>query len=235
MTNQLRQASVIEPELSDVLTFFRGDLLASLNCIKIGKIVKFDGAKKTASVQVLFKQLLPDNSGVSCPVILDCPVFTLQGGGGSIQFPIEAGDQCLVLFSDSRLDEWLQSGKEAIPGDGRSHDFSDGIVLVGMNALNSNLPIYPTDKVALNYKGVSFNLSASGASFLGTGGAEIDLAAGIVTIKNMTTTLLTLMNSFITLLEAAQVQGPGASIYPFTAAFIALLEAYKLQFATLLG
>lgn len=227
--------SIIQPDLSDVLMNLKLDIFATMNCVKVGKITSFDVTKKTAQVQILFKRVLPDETVVAYPLLIDCPVFTLQGGGGSIQFPIAAGDQCLLLFSDRRLDEWFQNGGEAVPGDARMHDMSDAIALVGLNALTSDLPDYPTDKVIVTYNGVSVALESSGVVFTGTGGAEIDLASGIVTIKNNTTTLLTLMNNFIILLEAAQVKGPGADVYPFTPAFIALLEAFKAQLATLLG
>ena len=84
--------------------------------------------------------------------------------------------------------------------------------------------------------GSQFQLTSTGWNFIGTGGAEIDLAGEIVTIKNQTTTLLTLMNNFISLLETLQVLDPvGPTNLPVTPAFIALLEAYKAQFATLLG
>ncbi len=175
--------------------------------------------------------MLPNGDIQSYKPLVDCPVFTLQGGGGAIQFPISAGDQCLVLFSDRRIDEWYQNGSESAPGDPRLHDLSDGIALVGINALNSTLAPTPTDRVILSYGGSQFELTATGWNFVGTGSAEIDLSGAIVTIKNNVTTLLTLMNQLITVIEAIQVTGP----LPLTPASIAALEAQKLQLATLLG
>lgn len=229
-----QQEPIIDPDLSDVLALQKQDIFASMNCVKVGEITSFDGVKKTATIQVLFKRQYPDGTIASYPLLLDCPVFTLQGGGGAIQFPIAAGDQCIVLFSDRALDDWYTNGAQAVPSSKRMHDASDGIAIVGINSINRETPETPTDKVVISYQGTSLALDASGVIFSGTGGAEIDLESGIVTIRNMTTTLLTLMNNFITLLEAAQVQGPGTT-YPFTTAYIALLEAYKAQFATLLG
>lgn len=230
-----QQEPIINPGLSDVLALHKKDIFSSFNCVKVGEINSFDGVKKTATIQILFKRQYPDGTIASYPLLLDCPVFTLQGGGGYIQMPIQAGDQCIVLFSDRALDDWYTNGSQSVPSSKRMHDFSDGIAIVGINPVNKLIPETPNDKVVISYQGTSLALDATGVIFSGTGGAEIDLESGIVTIKNMTTTLLTLMNNFITLLEAAQVKGPGADIYPFTPAFIALLEAYKAQFATLLG
>lgn len=250
MVSRPQLKSVIEPTLADVLVNFKQDIFSTLNCIKIGQISSFDATKKTAEVQILFKRVLPDMTTQSYPLLIDCPVFTPQGGGGALQFPIQAGDQCLVLFSDRRLDEWLQGGGEAAPGDGRMHDLSDGIALVGMNALDSDLDDYPTDKVVLSYGDSRFELTSTGWNFVATGGADvaidddIDLTAdgggeillnAKVTIKNNTTTLLTLLNGLITLLEATTVQDPVSGPIPLTAATIAALEAYKTNLATLLS
>lgn len=235
MTDQLQQKTIIDPDLSDLLFLHKRDIFFSLNCVKVGKINSFDPATKTAEVQILFKRLLPNNQAVSLQPLLNCPVFTLQGGGAYVQMPIQAGDNCLVLFSDRALDDWFENGSESVPSAARFHDLSDGIALVGLNSLTSGAPDTPTDKMVLTYRGQTVELSGAGIALEESAGAEINLAASIVTIRNMTTTLLTLMNGFITLLEAAQVKGPGSDVYPFTPAFIALLEAYKLQFAELLG
>lgn len=229
MTDQ--QKTISDPELSDVLALQKLDIFASLNCSKVGEIKAFDGDKKTARVQILFKRKLPDGSTASYPLLLDCPVFTLQGGGGYLQMPIAAGDQCILLFSDRNLDDWFQNGAEAVPPSQRMHDFSDAIALVGINALNSSAPAYPTNKVVLSYLGTRFELTATGWNFVGSGGAEIDLTGEIVTIKNNTTTLLFLLNGLIAVIETLQVNGP----IPLTPASVAALEAYKLQLATLLG
>lgn len=236
MTTQLNQKPIIQPGLSDVLFNLKQDIFSTLNCVKVGKIVSFDATKKTAQIQILFKRVRPDGVIVGYKPIVDCPVFTLQGGGGSIQFPVAAGDQCLVIFSDRRLDEWLQNGGEQAPADPRMHDLSDGIALVGLNALNSSLPAYPSNKVLMKYQGSTIEMDAAGLKFIGTGGAEIDLQAAIVTIKNAGTTLNTLMTNFITLLETLQVLDPvGPTNLPLTAASIAALEAFKANFAALLG
>lgn len=234
---QLQDKSIIEPSLADVLTNTKRDIFSTFNCVKIGQVVSFDTAKKTAQVQILFKRVVADAGSAdgrgiqSYPVLVDVPVFTLQGGGGAIQFPIQAGDQCILLFSDRRIDEWFQNGAEAAPADGRMHDMSDGIALVGVNALNSGLMTYPTDKVVLSYLGSRFELTATGWNFVGTGSAEIDLAGAIVTIKNSTTSLLVVLNGLIDVIKTLQVTGP----LPLTPAAIAALEAYKLVLATLLA
>lgn len=206
--------TIVDPELTDALIALRYDIFRSFNCVAIGSIQSFDGTKKTAKVQCLFKRTAPNGNVFSLPVLADVPVFTLQGGGGYLQFPISSGDNCLLLFSDRGLDAWFKTGTEQVPFDSRCHDLSDGIALVGVNSLVSSMDVYQSLKSRWAYAG-----------------AEIDLAMNIVTIKNATTTLLTLLNGLITVIEGLQVNGP----LPLTAASIAALEAYKLVLAGLLG
>lgn len=234
MTNQAK--TIIDPDLSDVLALQKLDVFSSLNCVKVGQIVSFDGTKKTAQIQILFKRQLPDGTAASYPLLFDCPVFTLQGGGAYLQMPITNGDHCIVLFSDRSLDDWYQNGSQAVPSSARAHDMSDGIAIVGLNALSNSGPVTANNKTVWSYQGTSLSLASTGVTFDGTGGAEIDLSSGKLALKNAGTSLLTLLNGFITLLEGIAVQDDeGGAILPLTPAFIALLEAYKLQFASLLS
>lgn len=211
----IRNKTIMDPGLADAMTSLKNDIFKSMNCVKIGTIQSFDATKKTASINLVFKRVLPGGTFDNYPVLVDCPVITLQGGGGAIQFPITPGDQCLVLFSDRNIDAWFKTGSTQPPMNARAHDLSDGIALVGVNALNSTLPAYQSAKSRWFYAG-----------------AEIDLTPQIVILKNDTTTLLTLMNAFIDVLTAiSTVPGGG----PLNGASIAALNAFKLQWATLLG
>ncbi len=243
---------IIEPTLIETLQALKADVFKNMNCVKPGEIQSFDPAKKTASVKVLFRRLLGDGVTVTdYPVLIDCPVFTLQGGGGFIQFPIAAGDQCLVLFADNNLDAWFLNGAASVPYDDRAHDLSDGIAIVGLNSLASAMPAYQANKFVISYGGAEIDLASGTITFKSAASnSEIDLSAGaagikngsggevtitaasLVKIANNTTTLLTLLDGLIDVISATLVQGP--SNYPLTAATIAALNAYKVVLAGLL-
>lgn len=226
----LENKSIVDPGLIDVLASFKLDIFRTMNCVKVGQIISFDTVKKTASIQLLFKRVLPSGTITSYPVLVDCPVFTLQGGGASIEMPIAAGDQCIVLFSDRNIDVWFKNGSEAAPSNARAHDIADGIALVGINALTSSLMNYDSGKLRIFYGDAEIILTAGNVTIANSMGAELDLQGTLVTIRNTTTTLLTLLNGLITVIEGLQVNGP----LPLTAPSIAALEAYKLQLAVLL-
>lgn len=213
--------TVQDPNLTDVLRRLKSDTLRTLNCVKVGVIDSFDPDKRTAMVQIAFKRVVPDPQNPpngtklqSYPVLVDCPVVTIQGGGGALTFPIKQGDECLVLFSDANLDAWFKNGGEAAPFDGRVHDLSDGIVLVGLNSLANALAV----------------AVVAGETALAFDGAKLGLKTGKLTLANETTDLLTLLILFIDTLKTLQVVGNIA----LTPASIAALEAFKLQFQTLL-
>lgn len=208
--------SILSPELLDAFGQLKLDITRTMNCVKIGSVQSFNPTRKTIQAQILFKRVLNDGTIADYPVLVDCPVFTLQGGGGAIQFPIEAGDNCILLFSDRNIDAWFQNGQAAAPFDARCHDLSDGIALVGLNALSSDLDAYQAGIAKIFYDG-----------------AQVSLSGGLVKVSNEVTTLLTLLNAFIDVLTTITVQD-GPSTLPLTATAIATLQAFKLQFAELL-
>ncbi len=215
MTAKLNINSLLDPQLLDALQNLKLDITRTLNCVKIGSIQRFDGTTKTAQIQILFKRVLNDGSIADYPVLVDCPVFTLQGGGGAIQFPIAPGDNCILLFSDRNIDAWFQNGSAAAPFDARCHDLSDGIALVGINSIDSSLDGYQANIARIFYDGAQVAVTAG----------------GLVKISNQLTTLLALLNGLIDVVAASTLDVSHATL---SAGTIAALEAYKLQMAELL-
>lgn len=206
---------VVNPTLVDTFASLKQDIFRSMNCVKVGIIQTYDPNRHTAEVQIAFKRVLNDGTISDYPLLVDCPVFTLQGGGGSIQFPISAGDNCVVLFSDRNIDAWFQNGTPAAPFDARCHDLSDGIVLVGINSLASDLASIGSGVVGMTYEG-----------------ATVALKNGLISLANDTKNFLIILNLFIDLLKTLQVQNGGGTL-PLTAASITALELFKLEFAGL--
>ncbi len=198
----------ISADLPELMQALKADIFKNLNCAKPGTINTFDATKNTATVNVGFKWLSPDGTTQDYPLLLDVMVFTLQGGGGFLRFPVSAGDPCLVIFADANLDAWYQNGTPAAPYDNRAHDISDGIAFVGINSLSGLLGGYLANTIRLAYAG-----------------AELDLQGGKVALKNQTTTLLVLLQNLVSLLETATIDTTHGV---FTSGFITALETYAL-------
>jgi hypothetical protein len=111
-----------------------------LNCTQIGTIESYNPATNTASISINFKRQLPNGDIIDYPLLGDCPVFILGGGGASIDMPIGPGDECLVLFADRCIDDWHLSGKVKTPANPRAHNIADGFALVGVHNLTKAAP-----------------------------------------------------------------------------------------------
>ncbi len=176
-----------DPELSDVIHKIKSDVGYALNCVQIGTIESFNKLTNTASVSINFKRQLPDGSTLDYPLLCDCPVFILSGGGASIEMPITAGDTCLILFNDRNIDNWFYSGQVTTPANPRAHDISDGICLVGVRALTKAAPM--SDK-AIRLMGYSKKIA----------------------VKNTAASLKTIFDSLLDAIAALTVTIPTAAV-----------------------
>jgi hypothetical protein len=191
--NDKQTKALTSPELPDLLRALKNDIFSSLNCAKVGEIQSFDRTKKTAEIKILLKRVIKDKV-VSYPLLVDCPVFTLQGGGGAVYMPIDKGNPCLVLFADRSIDTWYSTGSEAAPANNRCHDLSDGIAFVGISSLVSVLDDYPANEARIAYSG-----------------ARMGIKSGKVNIQNATASLLQALSDLILGIQGATYGG-----YPFT-------------------
>lgn len=205
----LKSDDVLDPALRDLLTSLKAEVMKTMKCMMPGEIKSFDKTKKTATIQLLLKRSLPNDTVQSYPLLIDCPVFTPQGGGASLRFPIAAGDNCMVVFADRNVDVWFKTGAEGVPFNGRVHDISDGFALVGINALTSTLPDYKDDEAELEY-----------------GGAKVGLKGSRIKLGNEATDLLTAISGLIDVIAAVQT----TTSIPLSAASISALQAQKLVF-----
>ncbi len=162
------------PDLRALLDSFKQEVLTSLNCHLLGKIISFDATKQTASVQIQQTKILPDGSTVPYPLLTDCPVQFPSGGGAFLTLPVAAGDSCLVLFHDTDIDNWFETGNVAQPNSVRSHSLSDGLVIPGFSNLGDPIPDFPATKAALRYAGASISINADGSmDLVSASGANI--------------------------------------------------------------
>lgn len=95
-----------------------------------GIIQSFDPDAVTCTVLPAIKGT-DGNESVDIPLLVDVPVVFPRGGGCTLTFPVKAGDECLLIFSDRCIDFWWQSGGVQEPVDTRQHDLSDAFAIVG--------------------------------------------------------------------------------------------------------
>ena len=128
------------PDLRAWALAFKTEISKEINCVRPGVIIDFNPATATATVMIAqqyIKSVSP--TGVQTlsqfSPLVSVPVYTLGGGGVTSTYPIKEGDECIILFSDREIDNWLNNGGITTPTSLRIHDLSDGFCLVGVRSL----------------------------------------------------------------------------------------------------
>lgn len=140
-----------EPSLKNVLDRFENYLLRKFNCVKIGKIKTFYADKQTADIQI-----------DDYPLISGVPVSFICGANFSIQIPVEEGDDCIVLFCDGDLDNWVE-GKGYVPAFSQDrHGLNGAVALLGIKNILTKVDNYITSGIRIKYKNSEIELNDSG-------------------------------------------------------------------------
>lgn len=154
------EKTIPEPSLSDLLAALRKQIFLQLNCHAIGIVDSFNPQNQTVKATIAYKRKFSTRQQdgkyrselQDYPILIDCPCIILGGGDSGITFPIQSGDECLLLFNDRSIDEWFSSGQVGEVKSLRLHSMSDAIALVGLKSEANSLTDYETDKVKV-FKG----------------------------------------------------------------------------------
>jgi hypothetical protein len=142
---------IVPPDLRSFTDTERDVTLSRINKVQIGTIQAYDPSTQSVTVQLVMQCRVyntpMDTSAVptaptikTYPLMSQVPVFMLAGGSSFIGMPIQPGDTCIVLFNDRDIDNWWTSGTTASPPNSdRMHSLSDGIAIVGINSMLTNL------------------------------------------------------------------------------------------------
>lgn len=137
--------------LKNLLDRFERNLLRKFNCVKLGKINTFYADKQTADIQI-----------DDYPLISGVPVSFICGANFSIQVPVEEGDDCIVLFCDGDLDNWVE-GKGYVPAFSQDrHGLNGAVALLGIKNILTKVDNYITSGVRIQYKGSEIELNDNG-------------------------------------------------------------------------
>jgi hypothetical protein len=202
-----------DPGIQEYMETERAVMFDDLHVAMPGTIQEFDPAKRTAKVQPAFGRIMSDGKVVNIPQLVDVPVFTVQGGGAHIKFPVDAGDECLLIFSDSSIDTWFENGGQQAPPHDRMHSLADGFALVGFNSQANALESPIGDAEA----GIGVKKGAIEAQL------TIDPATGKVRIKNQAEDIAQLLQDLITAIKAITTTVTGDTVSPASQAALALI------------
>ena len=130
------------------------DLSTRMRVASPGIIQSFNAATQTVIVLVAIREkvITPDGKDFTwedIPELVDVPILIPRAGGFELALPVNAGDECLVVFGDTCMDAWWQSGGVQNQMDRRRHDLSDGYAILGIWSQPRVISNYPTSSVQL--------------------------------------------------------------------------------------
>jgi hypothetical protein len=145
-----------------------------------GIVVSYNAVKGTCTIQPTIQAIVTDIRGkqtpVTLPLLLDVPVVYPGGGGFVATFPIQIGDEALVVFSARCIDGWWQNGGVQPQAELRMHDLSDGFAIIGPRSQARLIPNVSTSTVQLrSLDGSAYYELAAGhiANIVAPGGINI--------------------------------------------------------------
>lgn len=105
--------------------------------------------KARPAIQSLVTKIDSSTEWLTMPLLHDCPIVFPGGGGFTLTFPVEVGDECLLVFASRCIDGWWSAGGVQPQTDLRMHDISDGFALVGVRNVTRALPAISGTDVTL--------------------------------------------------------------------------------------
>lgn len=169
-----------------------------------GIIQSFDPIKQSASVQIAIREnMLQDLKKVPTTIqpIADVPVLCLGGGGLVVTFPIESGDECLLIFTDNSFDSWWQSSGVQNQWARRRHNITDAVAIVGLRSLPNSIKNYSTTAMELR--------TEDGTSKISVSEAGVQITSPLVTVNGNLTVNGTLSSPGISSIDSTHVSIAG--------------------------
>lgn len=147
-----------------------------------GIIKEFNSLEQTVIVQPAIRELVNINGQqqwLDLPLLLDVPIVLPRAGGFVITMPIKNGDECLIIFADSCIDAWWQSGGTQNQIEIRRHDLSDAFAILGCWGQPNVVGEYNTNAMQLR--------NTSGSSAITISDSGIDITSSNITLNGTTT------------------------------------------------
>lgn len=143
----------------------------------------FDPITQTATIQPSIKKTYVDDDGndvdiINLPVITDVPIRFPKSNKFSISFPLETGDEVLLIFAEQSLDTWHEYGGIQKPDDLRRHAMEDAFAIPMGYSQQNLIPNFPTENLEIKLNDGSGSISIAPDGTVSIVGTEIILNNG---------------------------------------------------------
>lgn len=206
-----------------------------------GIIRSFDSNTQLASVQPAIKRVFKNGGEIDLPIVTNVPVVFPRAGNFVLTMPVKESDECLLVFSERDIGQWVKSGQVSQPSDFRIHSLSDGIAIIGLSSQPNKIANFNSSGTELRSLDGKYKISIAdnGDINIENEGAAIRLLnSGGISITNKVTgvNLVSALQSFALEVAATTItitSGDSAGVYQVDNK--AALQGFAAQFADLGG
>ena len=235
---KIRAVEKTQVSFNDVMAIAQEAIMSRLNCHNIGRIIEFDSATQTCTVELMQIKQFNDQAFIPAP-ITQVPLIIYGSDNSYITLPNPVGSVCLLLFLDRNIDNFLETGEQYMPETSRMHDFTDAVALTTFKTLANPIENYDDNAITMYYKTIINEVlyeavikNAGNAINLkminGDNYSQINIASKIK-IENNNRNLYTLIGNLITAINNITISNNAVSSASKTA-----LNNVKTQFGELL-
>lgn len=176
-----------------------------------GKIVSYDPAKCEAEIMPYGKFKKPNGEYMNYPQLNHIPIMFPQSCGQdfSIVYPVNPGDECLILVQEQTLDTWRGGGAES--DNDLRFDLTNSVAIMGMFAKPQPLAkeAQGDNKLIVQKNGHRLHIAPGEMLLQFSGAVNILMNEAGITI---TTPLLNIVAGMITEVVAGSITQTAASI-----------------------
>lgn len=160
--------------------------ISNINTALPAVIVSYDSGTNKAVVKPVGVMKFPDNRSLPYPDIHGVPVMfpTSMGGACGVTFPIQAGDGCLLVFSQADISYFTGKGVDS----GNSFQLSDAICVPGLYNNSPKGIASHSDKLTLFFNTSYITLSDAGIEGQLADGTQLTVSGGELTVNGISLT-----------------------------------------------
>jgi phage baseplate assembly protein gpV len=191
--------SVLTPARDFELQWQR--MASQLRCALPGIITAFDSTTQLCSVKPAIRLKNVDGDTVTyieLPILVNVPCVMPVCQNFVITIPVQVGDQCLLIFADRALDNFIVSGNISNPlmvsedtSAPRAHALTDAICIVGFITSQNKVANYSTDAIEIRPRNSATTVRVqsdktivtTGGQVVTVDGSKITMVAGSVSLQ----------------------------------------------------
>lgn len=152
-------------------------------------VTAYNSEEQTISAKPVMNEAYKEGDISEFPEIDYIPLIFTGSGGGSLTFPVNVGDEVLLMFSSRSFDNWWDSGEtQELSSTQRYNDLNDAIALIGLTSKGKSVKANEED-VELKYEDNALRLKKDGS-------VEVDTASTI-SITNSSEELIALLSEVV--------------------------------------